>query len=447
MNKLISFTGQSTLVTSSMKELRAKLEAMGKKVSIVQLKLPAKQDASPYIASTYDTNYRYDKTKQLVNKYKNSDFLFVTGYSLDTMLREIPKLRSVSAMKSYCYWLDAIESVNYQIPRADITVIIRSAKAKNLAILESVVPYAITSLHSKNLVKLVDLLLEVKQPALGTPKNKTNGTLLEVIATIGKGVPLQYSELSPPTEKENPDLHDLLTLRKLVVKELGEDNYYAQIIQPLGTPYSLETKHPARYSDAIEKVLDNFDGNFYPNELQPKATFSPRNELQLADQIGWEYGYETKTLSYIEKTRLIETWAQSTKRNNDALRISCQLTLSYLDIFALLKSIRGLKITLQKPSPHTGYVDISAAPDKITEAIEYAFDQSTRLSAMTLNNGFLLMGHKNNCLIEMSYKQLLQIIKINKEASTEPMQMLIKHLEDELAVVFPSIGAIICLTN
>ena len=65
MNKLISFTGQSTLVTSSMKELKAKLEAMGKKVSIVQLKLPAKQDASPYIASTYDTNYRYDKTKQL----------------------------------------------------------------------------------------------------------------------------------------------------------------------------------------------------------------------------------------------------------------------------------------------------------------------------------------------------------------------------------------------
>ena len=440
MNKIISFTGQSTLVTSSMKELKTKLEAKGKKVTIVQLKLPAKHDASPYIASTYDTNYRYDKTKQLLEKYKTSDFIFITGYSLDTMLREIPKLESLSAMKSYCYWLDAIESVNYQISRADVSVIIRTGKAKNLTILESVVPYSITSLHSKNFLQLIDMLLEVNKPKAATiSKNKTKSTLLEVIATLGKGAPLQFNELSPPTEKDNPDLHDLLTLRKLVVKELGEDNYYSQIIQPLGSPYSIDTKHPVRYSDALEKMFDSFEGNFYPSQLPPKVTFNPRNELQLADQIGWEYGYETKNLSYIEKTRLIETWAQSTRRNNDALRISCHITLSYLDIFTLLKSIRGLKITLQKPSPHTGFVDISTAPEKISEAIEYAFDQSTKLSAMTLNNEYLLLGHKNNCLIEMSYKQLHQITKINKENMSELMQIFIQHLVNELELKFPTL--------
>ena len=440
MNKIISFTGQSTLVTSSMKELKTKLEAKGKKVTIVQLKLPAKHDASPYIASTYDTNYRYDKTKQLLEKYKMSDFIFITGYSLDTMLREIPKLGSVSAMKSYCYWLDAIESVNYQIPRANVSVIIRTGKAKNLTILESVVPYSITSLHSNNFLQLIDMLLEVnKLKAATISKNKTKSTLLEVIATLGKGAPLQFNELSPPTEKDNPDLHDLLTLRKLVVKELGEDNYYSQIIQPLGSPYSIDTKHPVRYSDALEKMFDSFEGNFYPSQLPPKVTFNPRNELQLADQIGWEYGYETKNLSYIEKTRLIETWAQSTRRNNDALRISCNITLSYLDIFTLLKSIRGLKITLQKPSPHTGFVDISTAPEKISEAIEYAFDQSTKLSAMTLNNEYLLLGHKNNCLIEMSYKQLHQITKINKENMSELMQIFIQHLVNELELKFPTL--------
>lgn len=442
MYKLISFTGQSALVSSSMKELKAKLEAMDKKVSIVQLKLPAKQDASPYIASTYDTNFRYDKTKQLVEKYKTSDYVFITGYSLDTMLREIPKLQSISAMKSYCYWLDAIESVTYQIPRADKTVTIRSAKAKNLSILESVVPYAITNIHSKNLTQLLDQLLEVKKPAQGTPKSKTKGTLLEVIASLGKGTPFQYNELSPPTEKENPELHDLLTLRKLVVKELGEDNYFAQIIQPLGTPYSLDIKHAAHYSDAIEKVLDNFDGNFYPNALQPTVTFNPRNELQLADQIGWEYGYETNNLTYIEKTRIIETWAQSNQRNNDALHIKCQTTLSYHDIFTLIKNFRGIKITIQKPSPHVGFVDISEAPDKITEAIEYAFDQSTKLCAVTSNTDFLLMGHRTSCEIVLNYSHYKKIEIFPSINLSEEFRQFQVALKDSLQVAFPSIHAI-----
>jgi len=439
MSKIISFTGQPSIVSSSMKQIKAGIEATGKKVVIIQIKLPAKDDASPYIASTYDTNARYDKVFSLFEKHKDIDYILVSGYTLDTMFTQIPKLPSISAMKSYCYWLDAIESVTYSIPRADEKVIIGSNKNKQLKLIKSVLPYDVLSVDSKNISELTERIVIAKNYKNEEVGKKRNATLFDVIATLGKGASVPYAELISPTEEQNPDLYDLLTLRKLVSKELGEDQYYSQIIQPLGTPYSINSRLQGKYSTSIAKVIDSFEGNFIANENKPTITFMPRNELQLVEQIGWEYGFDTSNLTYIEKTRILETWTQSNHRNNDVLQITCRTILSYYDIFSLIKNVPGIKVTMQRPSAHLGYIDISSAPTKITEAIEYAFDQSTKLCAISQNSDYLLMGHKSDCLIVLNFMQAATIIKSEEKNKSELFQLFSHQLKDALAITFPSI--------
>lgn len=437
MSKLISITtGNGIKSGDAILAVKNSLQLKGKKVHIIKSKWIGKDSDSPFVSSIFDTNNRYEQQKSIETKLAENDFVIVDGYTTSTMAKQLNKFESESAKRSYCIWLDSLESITYNIKRADITLLITDKKIDTLNQLAKIFPNDFYLTNSKQYLELLDNILDIKTRTTESKNFESN--LLNVIYSLNANRNINYNIEYSPNYIQDVKLQDLLELRAQVEEKLPEADYFLSIMTPLGTATKLTGQLDSIFSSSLERIFERLEQNYPELDESIKIIASPKTELELVSKISFKYGFEPKDITYQEKMRILETWAMHLNQADaSAISLKTSSILSLHDIISLYKHLPTVYIEIQKIDARNGFVDTSRAPANILDLIENAFDESTSTAITSQDSKYLLLGHKTNCKLEFKTKDIVYLLKNPELGGSECLDKLIFDLVETVSEQYP----------
>lgn len=451
--KLISIVSNTRKMSEEAATSVAKLlKAKHKKVAVIRIASNTAPDStvSPYIASMYDVHSRHSHQDKVAEKLIKNDYVIVLGYSAETIIRESTKLNNKKEINDYNNWLQETEQKSYKISSADYSILLSDNiedSLHSLATIDKRYYLLETKDSAKKILKLIEKPIHnINSKNKLEFQNIKKSNLLDVINTVATGKKIKYTMSGAPTN--DPALDELISSNKLIAKRLGKDNeYIIGITTPLGSLVSVECSLPdiLQHKNNVLNIINSLQpDNFIEQRKKISIKTSPANEIELSNNIAYNYGLEdTSKLSYTERMRIIETWTMNLGTsdnllNNSWVKITTKLCL--FDYLLLSKYLTSILASWQPLSPANGYIDCTA-PISVENIVQDIFDTSTILSASNQNKQnfekYLLLGHTTVFILTMNWFDLLSIKKRKNLKGSELLTATINEVSNYFEEKFP----------
>ena len=202
-----------------------------------------------------------------------------------------------------------------------------------------------------------------------------DGTILDVLLLKASGIDVSFGYNLEGVKVKDQKLSALINNYLKISSDTTVSNYYKTTVLPLYYPVKMSTPVTAYHAKTVTAVFDTFNLNYLPSNDEINLCFTPKNEIELLNVIGWTYGSDVSGLKYMDKVRVLETWSlHLTSAAKNSIILTAEARLSISDLLVLLNRLPSATVLLQSISARHGYVDIGKAPLTSIDMLEQAFD-------------------------------------------------------------------------
>ena len=432
MGRFISVSGNKNKLQTYSQLLKDGLKTGGKKVFVISQDWAEKKTISPYVASMYDADKRYDLQAVITDKLAHYDYVIIEGYTAQTLINNMIGFKTNDAKKSFCVWLDSLESVTYGIRRPDTAILVSDNTHSSAQQLVTLFPNDFELCSQQKLAETAKNMRNVA--ASDAPHEATMLQLVELLAQGKHNVKVTSETTSKTSDAK---LKDLIEKQQTLARSASITTFWQLATTPLQTKVHINAKPQPYHVKALEKLFSDTRQSYGTDSDDIHIAIEPKNEVQLAENIAWQYDTTATELNYQQRTSCIETWAMHLNQAAaHTIKLSAQAKLSWADVYLLLSALPTAVASIQQPTSRYGYIDTEACPSELSNRIEELFDTATQYSLTESTTNYILMGHITNVRLELYTKDIVYLLK-NSVAGSELLQKTIKEMLDQITEKLP----------
>lgn len=432
MSTFISISGNKNRLQTYSQTLKDTLKTSGKKVFVISQDWAEKKTISPYVASMYDADKRYDLQTTITDKLAQYDYVIIEGYTSQTLINNMVGFKTDEAKRSFCIWLDSLESVTYGIRRPDTAILVSDNAHSGAQQLITLFPNDFVLCSQQKLAETAKNILNTT--ASNTPHEATMLQLVELMAQGNHKVEIVDEATNKINDKK---LHDLMIKQQAIAQSAGITTFWQLATTPLQAKVHINAKPQPYHIKALEKLFNDTKQSYGADSNDIHIAIEPKNEVILAENIAWQYDTAATNLDYQQKASSIETWAMHLNQAAAyTIKLSVQAKLSWADIYLLLRALPTAIASIQQPTSRYGYIDTEACPPELGNRVEELFDTATQYTLTEDSAKYVLFGHITNVRLELYTKDVVYLLT-NDVIGSALLQKTIEEIVDQIAEKLP----------